>query len=292
MCRLSFWKWVRKGSISKLATTKKSPLCRTLAAVVAASLLSAFAAPSRAAIFSYAPPPLIGNQVTYPSVSESSSTSSTPLYGAPTVSGNNLVFSNLNFSAISTNASPALDFVDGQLNFTLQSDPGSFLQTLDLTEFGDYNVSATPANPAAVNFAEAYENDVQITVLAVNGVALNTPLVNNTSDMMMISPDGGQYETDVTPSTGNFTGTADANLAALFGSNQITEIAVSFDNQLLAESQLGGIADIAKKGFDVVPGTGPNVPEPSSASLVLFAVGMGLKRRRNRRAENSGSSES
>jgi hypothetical protein len=280
---VSFFQRAITGPMSEILTSKKSAFPRSLAVAIAASL-SGFALSARASIITYAPPALVGAQVTYPSVSESSNTNTLPLYGAPTVSGNNLVFSNLNFAAVSTNGSPALDFVDGQINFTLESDPGTFLQTLNLTEFGDYNVSATPLNPTAVDFAEAYENAVQITVLAINGVPLGTPEVNNTSDVMMISPDGGEYETGVTPSTGSFNGAADANLATLFGSSQITEIAVSFDNQLLAESVAGGIADIAKKGFDVTPGTtgNPGLPEPSVMSLALVALGMGLKRRRGR----------
>jgi len=237
------------------------------------------AMPLHANIFTYAPPTLPGSTVNYTSVSESSSTNSTPLYGTPTVSGNNLVFSNLNFDAISTNASPALDFVDGQVNFTMQTDPGNYLSTLNLSEFGDYNVSATPSNPAAIDFAKIYPEAVQIEVLAINGVALATPLVNNTSVVMAYSPDSGQYQTGVTPSTGSFTGSATANLASLFGSSNITEIAVSFDNELLAESQVGGIADIAKKGFSVTPGV--TVPEPSTAALAILAAGaIMLKRRR------------
>jgi len=96
---------------------------------------------------------------------------------------------------------------------------------------------------------------------------------------MAYSPDSGQYQTGVTPSTGSFTGSATANLASLFGSSNITEIAVSFDNELLAESQVGGIADIAKKGFSVTPGV--TVPEPSTAALAILAAGaIMLKRRR------------
>lgn len=208
----------------------------------------------------------------------------------PTVSGNSLIFSNLNFAAVSTNGSPALDFVDGQINFTLQADQGSVLQTLNLTEFGDYNVSTTPANPAAVDFAEAYQNPVLITVLAIDGVPV-TP-VENSSDIMTIT-DGGVFENPPSSTpvsiSGGWTGTVTANLDSLFGSDEITEIAVSFDNELLAGSQTGGIADIAKKGFDVNPGPvngNPGVPEPSILGLAVVAMGMGLKRRRRGLAAN------
>jgi hypothetical protein len=284
----SFLQRTVTGPMSEILASKRSAFPRSLAVAIAASL-SGLALSGRAAIITYAPPALVGAQVTYPSVSESSDTNTLPLYGAPAVSGNSLVFSNLNFSAISTNGSPALDYVDGQINFTLQADQGSFLQSLNLTEFGDYNVSTTPANPAAVNFAEAYENPVLITVLAIDGVPV-TP-VENSSDVMTIT-DGGMFQNppSVTPVSvsGGWTGTVTADLEALFGSDQITEVAVSFDNELVAGSQTGGIADIAKKGFDVIPMTtgNPGVPEPSVVGLVLVGLGMGMMRRRDRQVVN------
>jgi len=278
MCRRSVLREAYKRLLAAHSPKRVKRSYVVLALAGSVPLLGA-AMPLRASIFTYAPPTLPGSTVNYTSVSESSSTNSTPLYGTPTVSGNNLVFSNLNFAAVSTNASPALDFVDGQINFTMQTDPGDYLSTLNLNEFGDYNVSSTPANPAAVDFVKVYPEAVQIEVLAINGVALATPLVDNTSVVMSYSPDGGQYQTVLTPSTGSFTGTASANLAALFGSSNITEIAVSYDNELLAESQLGGIADIAKKGFSVTPGV--TVPEPSTVALAMLAAGaLLLKRRR------------
>jgi hypothetical protein len=284
MHRSSILNCVNAEPVSTLETIKKSSLSKTLVAAAAVSLSGA-ALTSQAAIITYAPPTIIGAQVTYPSVSESSNTNTLPLYGAPSVSGNNLIFSNLNFAAISTSGTPPLDFVDGQINFTLRADPGTFLNSLTLSEFGDYNVSATPANPAAVDYVKVYPSAVQITVLAINGVPLATPLVDNTSDVMALSPSGGDFQTGVDPSVGSWTGNAFANLSMLFGSNQITEIAVSFDNQLLAESQTGGIADISKKGFDVIPGPtgGTNLPEPSTAGLALVTIG-GTALKRKRRA--------
>jgi hypothetical protein len=287
----SFLQRTGMGPMAKLRPSRKSEAFQSLAVAIAASL-SGLALSAHASIITYAPPTLIGTQVTYPSVSESSNTNTLPLYGAPVVSGNNLVFSNLNFSAVSTNGSPALDYVDGQINFTLQADQGTFLQALNLTEFGDYNISTTPANPAAVDFVEAYQNPVLITVLAINGVAV-TP-EENSSDTMTIT-DGGVFETPPNPPptpqsiSGSWNGSVTANLDALFGSDEITEISVSFDNDLLAESQTGGIADIAKKGFDVNPSPVngiPGMPEPSVMGLAAVAMGMGLKRRRGRLATN------
>lgn len=280
MQRFSFLNRAVRESVSESRSNRRASFTRTVASAVIS--LSAFAVSAKAAIITYAPPTIVGAQVTYPDVSESSSTNPVPLYGAPSISGNDLVFSNLNFAAVSTNGS-GLDFVDGQLNFTLQADPGNFLTSLDLTENGDYNVTqiGTAVGP---NTAEAFEDPVQITLLGINGLPV-TPVINNTADTMIISPDNGLYTTGVNPDPGSFTGAADVNLAAIFGSNQITEIAVSYDDQLAASSQLNGIADIAKKGFDVIPFTTPGtqvMPEPTVASLLLLTLGVGLSRRRNR----------
>ena len=76
-----FVKRVAKGLMSVSQTRGDSSFRHSLVLAFAASLFG-FAGGSRAAIFSYAPPPLVGSSVTYPSVSESSDTSSTPLYGA------------------------------------------------------------------------------------------------------------------------------------------------------------------------------------------------------------------
>lgn len=226
-----------------------------------------------AAIIDYTPPPLVGTNVTYTSVSESSNTDALPLFGTPTVSGNNLVFNNLNFNANSINGGPPIDFTDGQINFTIQANAGTFLNQIRLSEFGDYNVSATPGS-GSNNFVKVFPQALQITVLDVNGTTLGVPLVDNTSAVMTFSPSGGDYQTNVDPATGSWQGLAIANLSALFGSNQITRISVSFDNQLLAQSQQGGIASISKKGVIV----SPNVPEPMMAGVVSLLAALGFAR--------------
>lgn len=257
---------------------RKKSIARVLGTAVVAACLTVVST-ANAAIITYAPPTIAGTNVTYPQVSESSNSGTLPLYGAPTISGNELLFTNMNFVSTSVNASPAVSFVDGQVNFTLVANAGSTLQSVAISEFGDYNVSATPSNPAAVNFVKVYPQALQITVLSIAGVPLATPLVNTTSAIMSLSPSGGDFQTGVDPATGSWTGSVTANLASLFGSNQITSIAISYDNQLLAESQLGGIATISKKGFIIDPTLGGSVPEPTMLSL-LGLSGLAMMRKR------------
>ena len=239
-----------------------------------------FGPASHAAIITYAPPALPGTNLSYIAVSESSGTDPVPLYGAPTVSGNNLVFSNMNFTASSVNGAPT-DFTDGQVNITMLANPGSFIQSIQWNENGDYNVTPFP-NVSSINSAKVFSQALQITVLAINGVPLATPLVDNTSVTMALSPNGGTYTTGITPNTGSWQAAALANLATLFGSNKITEVAISYDNQLAAASQVGGIASISKKGVTI----DPNVitPEPASLSIAgVVALGLLSSRRRQAR---------
>lgn len=253
---------------------------RRVATIVVSAFvtLAVSAASLRAAIVTYAPPAIVGANVSYTAVSESSTTDPVPLYGTPTLSGNNLAFTNMNFGAASVNAVPGIDLTDGQINFTIQAHQGTFLQTIALQEFGDYNIFSTPGS-GAVNFVKVFPQNLQITVLDINGVPLGTPLVNNTSVAMTLAPSGGDFQTGIDPATGSWQGSALANLAALFASNNITRVAISYDNQLLAQSQVGGIATIAKKGFTIIPTT---VPEPIGASMLLIVAGCGAMARRRR----------
>lgn len=239
-------------------------------ALVAGAPLAAIAS-----ITTYAPPaPPAGSSVTYPSVSESSPTSSTPLYGMPSQSGNSLVFSNMNFAAVSTDGS-GVSYQDGQINFTLEADPGNFLTSLVLSEFGDFNVTVptTGTDTASIDPQSAH-----ITVLAENGVAV-TPVELNTAALSVSPADSVTVAAGGTAVQENWSGTINANLESMFASDKITEIAVSFDNELYADSSAGGVAEVAKKGFIVTPG-GP-IPEPATGALLAVAGLLGLRRRRS-----------
>jgi PEP-CTERM motif len=246
-------------------------------AVVALALLLGVTQTARAVIITYAPPTIVGTNVTYPAVTESSASDPVPLYGAPAISGNNLVFNNLSFSASSINGA-ATDFTDGQLNFTLQANPGFFLQSITWSEGGDWNITPFP-NAASVNQTKVFPQSLQITVLDVNGVPLGSPLSDNTSVTMTYTPFGGTFITGIAPNTGSWNGSALANLLALFPTTngKITKVAISFDNQLAASSQVGGIASISKKSVLIVPGF---TPEPSTLAVFGLLGAFAMRRRK------------
>jgi hypothetical protein len=242
--------------------------------VLAAGLVWGMVAPtSQAATLGYAP--LSGATVDFPLISESSGTDPVPLYGAPIVQGDTLVFRNMDFNANSVDATPAVDLTDGQLNVIIKSDPGYFISTLSIDEFGDYLVQGTPLAPTAQAFAQITSPGMLITVLEINGVAVSPVLLPTVP--VVFGPSGGDYQTGVDPSTGAWAGSGLANIAALAGSGQVTKISLNYDNQLLAASDEGGVGTISKKGLDV--GIDTVVPEPMSFGLLLAAGPMLLMRR-------------
>ena len=90
---------------------------RFLRPEILATLLIAMLLAGRvsAAVITYAPPAVYnGPDVSYPSVSEASNTDPVPLYGEPSLLGNNLVFRNLNFNSNATSLTPSSDFTDGE----------------------------------------------------------------------------------------------------------------------------------------------------------------------------------
>ena len=101
--------------------------------------------------------------VIYKQVTESSTNPGVPLFGAPAVSGNSLVFNPPNFSAASANG--GLDFTDGTLNTLITAKPGQFINTLGVNEFGDYTLAGSSASVSI-------SAPVFLVIEAVNGVDL------------------------------------------------------------------------------------------------------------------------
>lgn len=254
------------------------PLARCIAA--ACVCLMAGASSLFGAVITYAPPIITRPDVSYVAVSESSTSDAVPLYGAPLnePTANRLAFNNMGFSSVSSFGTPVGDFTDGQINLTVDANAGKSLTIFKWTESGDYNIS---------NFFGAGTNSVfispqalQIKVLEINNVPV---LLSDSSQFLnysgtVFSNSAGGFS----PVTGNWSATKTVDLVSLFGSSEITKISVSFDNQLIAVSGPGGVAQISKKFVEFAPTVTDLVPVPEPASLAAIGVGTLFLIRRRR----------
>jgi hypothetical protein len=236
-----------------------------------------------------------GTTVDYQMVTESSSTDPGPLFGAPTVSGDTLDFNPVGFSASSSNGGAA-DITDGQLLFMVKAKPGLGLGSIVIDERGDTSLAGFGTD---ATFTSVSLNGV-LNISEVGGVAINTialPIAFSS-----IGPSGGTYglTTDFGGGPGGtiaWNGSALIDLtpanplvAAAYAAQNldpkvpVTKISVNFDNTLIALSQAGTSALIAKKDQLIIIVRNPpggDVPEPASAMLALLTmIGAAVVRRR------------
>lgn len=236
-----------------------------------------------------------GATTIYTGVTESSATDPVPLFGAPTVSGDSLDFNPVGFNASSSNGSPA-DITDGQLTFFASAKPGLGLNGMDISERGDTTLAGFGTD-ATFTSVSLHGN---LDIYEVGGVGINPikiPIV-----FTSVGPSGGTYglATDFGGGPGGtlaWNGSALIDLTAanplvaagyaaqnLDPKNPVTKVSLNFDNTLIAISQQGTSALIAKKDQIIItlhtpPGGG--IPEPSSIMLVLLSmIGAAAARRR------------
>jgi hypothetical protein len=212
---------------------------------------------------------LVGSSVDYSNIVESTVTAgdSVPLYGAPVVIGNSLVFNQMTFSSVASNGTS--DITDGKLDTTMASKNNNYINSITFQEFGDTTLSGTGTSATRSSIA----NNLFLTVLAVDNVPLVIPQFISVG--MAVSPTnqwtlaGGQI-------TGQqWSGLLNLNLSNVLQSRGITghatQVSLSMDNTLSTSSEANTQAFIAKKaaGLSVTPEI---IPEPSTVIL----VGMGL----------------
>lgn len=213
----------------------------------------------------------------YQQVTEDSITDTPPLFGNPTVIGNALIFSPVNFGATSTGG--GMDFVDGTLATTLVAKPGNSITNIVFNEAGDYTLIGTgTAATTAVVTANLF-----VRIVEVNNAPLAMPIQQNFS--LSFSPSGGSYDLVNDPGNGiTWTGNINVNVNAILAAQSpaitgaATKVLISLDNSLTATSQSGSISFIKKK-------TGDGVvilvfPEPATLGLVGGAAVTMLRRRR------------
>ncbi|QDV72383.1 hypothetical protein [Botrimarina mediterranea] len=213
--------------------------------------------------------------VEYQDVTESSATDAVPLFGAPDVDVNKLDFDPQSFGSSASNGD--LEITDGQLNFSFATLPGTGIDSLEISEGGDFTIVGGSGS-TTVN-SGIYAN---VLVTAVNGIAL--------------AP-ADQFEVEGSTSASfNSVGLSQPwNLGLLleFGpalslngfaaGSLVTAGDFVLNNTLVAASEPGSLAFIAKKDFNITPdgSLDPDnvIPEPTAAALAALAL-VGLARRR------------
>jgi hypothetical protein len=218
----------------------------------------------------------VANTVIYRQVTEDSATDPTPLFGAPTTSGDTLDFNPTSF--VSSSSGGALDSTIGTLDMTIEAKPVRYIDTLEFSERGDYTIFGnggigTEARVTATLFIDITE---------VDGVGIDP--IEITADMVF-TPSAGDYnlQDDGSGFGVVWTGFVEVDLEqALIDASQpyvngATEVKFIMNNILTTTSEAGSSAEIQKKDFKGLSITA--IPEPASAMLLLFG-GLLLARRR------------
>jgi hypothetical protein len=246
----------------------RSPVAYRCAMALLLAAIAVAANPvARAATINYGNFGPVPPGVSFLQVTESSGTDPVPLYGPPTPFATGLDFDPAGFVA-SANGGGA-DITDGQLNFTVASPPNLGIGNISLFEGGDYTLVGAGTTASQV-LAGAI---ITATVTEINGlpVAPFNLLPQNASVGFNLVANGGVVK-PWSLGTGININLPQGQLA--------TKVEIVIDNSLIALSEAGSIAFIAKKDFRI--DVRPNVPEPATIALVGLGSVIPLLRRRFR----------
>lgn len=257
---------------NKLPLNHISFLCLTALALVAAP--AAHGATINYGNFNVPPAGISFNNVT-----ESSGTDPVPLYGPPDPFVVGLDFDPTSFVATANGG--ASDVTDGQLNFTiagLVNQNGYVgIDVVNLFEAGDFSLagSGTAATQALAGAI------IRATVTQINGLPvspINLAPANASVGFNLVANPGIVQPWSLGIGYNITNQLAPGQLA--------TRVEISIDNSLIALSQAGSLAFIAKKDFriNLTPETvgQPFVPEPGTLLLAGLASVIGLAWRRSR----------
>jgi hypothetical protein len=223
-----------------------------------------------------------GTTVNYIAVTEASNSGdAVPLFGPPTVSGDSLDFNPVGFNANSSNG--GADITDGNLTFMAQAKPGFGLFNLKIQEFGDTSMVGFGTD---TTFTSVTLNGI-LNVQEVGGAGINS--VSIPISITNFNPSGGTFglASDFGGGPGGtlaWNGSvlldltlANPAIAAAYAdqhldtSKPVTKVSLNFDNTLIAISQQGTSALIAKKDHVIIT---TNIPEPASLGLLLLATAL------------------
>lgn len=208
-----------------------------------------------------------GTTIAFQNVTESSITDWLPLFGAPTVAGDGLVFApSTGFVSQSSGGS---DTTSATLSITLQAAHGQFLQNIVISESGTY----------------AFSTDVLTTAggqVSISGLLTVTDLSNGTgvrTANLLVTPSSSLVYAGPTQTfvDGTWTATASIDLSGL----GITRARVQLNNNLQSLSSSTDVgAEVRKRAVTIT-----NTPEPGTAALLaagLAGLGLGARRRPGR----------
>ena len=234
---------------------------------------------------------VVGTNVTFGNVSETSTFGDPePLFGAPTGSGNSLLFSPTNFTATTLGAG-GLDQTGALLQTVITATPLYTIDTLNFTEFGD----ATLLGVASAGTGVFASLAGFVRVLEVNGLPITPVTIGfNAGGLQNGSFTPGTLGTtgldrNTNPGTTLWSGTLSIDIAAALAANSIvgkaTKVELALDNDLYAYTEFASnSAKIQKKAV-----TGPTIiidiiPEPGTAALLCVGLVAMTLRARGRRA--------
>ena len=201
-----------------------------------------------------------------------------PLFEAPSVAGNQLIFTPSSFDADSSGGVGGIDTSHSTFNATITSTtPGVFVDMISIDEAGDIILSAFPpgSGTGATGVIATMSGTVQILA------ALDTSVIG---EIITFGGIGADFDSIFTPGpvtnqlfvglqpSGTFawTGSVDIDIASLFGAAGVTSVELQFNNSLMANSEPGTSSLIQKKAVD-----GPKitvVPEPATGALLACGL--------------------
>jgi archaellum component FlaF (FlaF/FlaG flagellin family) len=214
---------------------------------------------------------LSGDTVTFYDVTESTFTHDVALYGTPSTIGDTLRFELTNFGQYVSGGDSAL--MDGMLETTIASTPGTWIDTIRFAEYGDVSLSGT----GGVDTYAAVSNAIFLKITEVDGVAANVDtLVVSTT----FSPSNGDWNLAddgvVTglPWEGVLFADLDNYLQTQGFTGHATEVHLTMDNVLNNGSEIGKSSFIRKKETDGIEITPYIIPEP--ATFLILGIGGAL----------------
>lgn len=212
-----------------------------------------------------------GGTVTYTNISESSADA--PLFNAPYCAGNVLNFNPTGFEAL---ASPGYDSIDGQLNFSVVADNGSYVDTILLNEFGDYTLLGSDLG----TWANATMT-VTLEIVELNqGGAVFIQSANNQTSIQFEVP------VDINPAgTWSLSASYDLNQILLAAGEEpgakTKQVNIVLDNTLSVWVVGADYARITKKDAGGLSITALDTPIPEPTTALLLSMGLlGLAARR------------